>query len=66
MKNLRFCKNCKEYTLNDICINCKNKSILKYPPRFSPQDRYGKYRRILKMEKLGEKKNGLCNDKKDK
>jgi H/ACA ribonucleoprotein complex subunit 3 len=55
MKNLRFCNNCKEYTLELVCKKCKNKSISKYPPRFSPEDRYGKYRRILKrqiMEKL--------------
>jgi H/ACA ribonucleoprotein complex subunit 3 len=50
MKNLRFCNKCKEYTLELICKKCNNKSISKYPPRFSPEDRYGKYRRILKRQ----------------
>ena len=66
MKNLRFCSKCREYTLEIICNKCKNKSISKYPPRFSPQDRYGEYRRKLKKQNMGEKKNGLCYNKKNK
>ncbi len=54
MKNLRFCSKCNEYTLELICKRCKSKSISKYPPRFSPQDRYGNYRRKLKKQSLGE------------
>ena len=53
MSNLRYCKNCKEYTLEDICMKCNKKTISKYPPRFSPQDRYGKYRRELKKQEKG-------------
>lgn len=52
MSNLFYCKNCKEYTLDRICDECGGKTISRNPPRFSPQDHYGKYRRKLKkMEK---------------
>lgn len=54
MSILFFCKNCKVYTLDNICIKCKEKTISKYPPRFSPQDHYGKYRRKLKKLQKGE------------
>lgn len=52
MSNLFYCKNCKEYTLDEICDECGEKTISRNPHRFSPQDHYGKYRRKLKkMEK---------------
>ena len=54
MKKLRFCTNCNEYTLELNCSVCNMKSISKYPPKFSPQDKYGKYRRILKKQRSGE------------
>lgn len=34
--------------MDNICHRCKGKTIPKAPPRFSPQDHYGKYRRMLK------------------
>ena len=54
MVNLYYCKKCKIYTFDSICKNCKEKTISKNPPRFSPQDRYGIYRRKLKKLKKGE------------
>lgn len=54
MPNLLYCKNCKVYTLEIICKKCKKVTICKNPPRFSPQDHYGVYRRKLKkLEKSG-------------
>ena len=54
MSTLQYCKNCKLYTLSNICNKCKGKTISKNPPKFSPQDRYGEYRRKLKkLEKGG-------------
>ena len=55
MKNLRFCNHCNKYTLETKCNKCKNTTISKNPPRFSPEDRYGKYRRKLKKQNIGEK-----------
>ena len=53
MSNLHYCKKCNEYTLENICKKCKQKTISKNPPRFSPQDRYGSYRRKLKKLEKG-------------
>ncbi|MCD6223059.1 MAG: RNA-protein complex protein Nop10 [Thermoplasmata archaeon] len=47
---MKYCYKCKRYTLKDVCPVCGEKTIKKEPPRFSPQDRYGKYRRMLKKE----------------
>ena len=54
MPNLLYCKKCKTYTLETICNKCKNNTISKKPPRFSPEDHYGKYRRELKKQHKGE------------
>jgi H/ACA ribonucleoprotein complex subunit 3 len=44
---MKKCPNCKNYTLNTIC-QCGEKTITVKPPRYSPTDKYGKYRRMLK------------------
>lgn len=48
MSNTYYCKNCDNYTLGKKCKKCGKKTISKNPPKFSPQDHYGKYRRALK------------------
>jgi H/ACA ribonucleoprotein complex subunit 3 len=50
MSELFYCNNCKNYTLDKICPRCNNKSIMKKPAKFSPQDHYGRYRRELKRK----------------
>ncbi|HII08479.1 MAG TPA: RNA-protein complex protein Nop10 [Methanosphaera sp.] len=53
---MRRCNNCREYTLQDICPDCNEKTGVIFPARYSPQDKYGKYRRILKkQQEQGEK-----------
>ncbi len=47
------CKKCGRYTLEIICPSCGEATISPYPPRFSPGDRYGVYRRKLKLESMG-------------
>jgi H/ACA ribonucleoprotein complex subunit 3 len=50
MKSLLYlCRNCKKYTLATTC-QCGTATIQPAPPRFSPEDKYGKYRRLLKKE----------------
>ncbi len=46
-------KKCGEcgYTLEEECPNCDAGTFMPVPPRFSPQDPYGKYRRKLRKEK---------------
>ncbi|KXB02758.1 ribosome biogenesis protein [candidate division MSBL1 archaeon SCGC-AAA261G05] len=50
------CKECGSYTLKEVCPNCGGEVRGSHPPKFSPEDRYGKYRRRLKKEvmELGE------------
>jgi len=42
------CMDCGAYTLKDVCPKCQGKTATPHPPRFSPEDKYGKYRRQLK------------------
>jgi H/ACA ribonucleoprotein complex subunit 3 len=45
MKSLiKKCGKCNIYTLEDKCPKCGNDTISSLPPRFSPEDKYGKYR----------------------
>ena len=48
-----FCESCKKYTLNKECCGKKTSSIK--PPKFSLDDKYGKYRRQVKRKELEEK-----------
>ncbi len=48
MNKILYCKTCEKYTLEETCCICKKKTISNNPPKFSPQDHYGKYRRKLK------------------
>jgi len=46
---LRKCKSCGEYTLNQAsCPKCGGEVYIPVPPKFSPDDRYAKYRRMMK------------------
>jgi len=51
MSKLRKCVQCGRYTLKqDKCPYCGGPLKNPHPPRFSPEDRYGKYRRMLKYK----------------
>jgi len=53
MKNemkLLKCIKCNEYTLRETCPRCGVKTKNPRPAKFSPEDRYGKYRRMMKKE----------------
>ena len=41
------------YTLEKTCKVCKSKTITNKPAKYSPEDKYGHYRRLAKKE-LGE------------
>jgi len=48
---LRKCIKCERYTLNtDKCPYCGGAVRIPHPPKFSPHDRYLKYRMALKKE----------------
>ncbi len=52
---IKKCPSCKKYTLRESCERCGIKTINPTPPKFSPADPYGKYRRITKYGRSIEK-----------
>ena len=48
---IRKCKKCGRYTLKERCPECGAETVSAHPPRFSPEDKYGKYRRLIKFGK---------------
>jgi H/ACA ribonucleoprotein complex subunit 3 len=66
-KLLRKCAVCGRYTLKrDVCPYCGGKLTMPYPPKFSPTDKYGDYRRKYKIEKaeeLSDQRNVQAQDK---
>ncbi|MEM3000255.1 MAG: RNA-protein complex protein Nop10 [Candidatus Bathyarchaeia archaeon] len=49
---LRKCANCSRYTLKkEACPYCGGAVRIPHPPKFSPDDKYLKYRMALKEEK---------------
>lgn len=48
---IRKCCECGKYTLSERCPECKGNTFMPIPPRFSPEDPYGKYRRMLRRQK---------------
>jgi len=45
---IRKCEICGEYTLKDVCGRCGRATKNPMPPKFSPKDPYGEYRRMMK------------------
>ena len=41
---LRKCTKCKKYTLKDTCKECSDKTVSVHPAKFSPDDKYLRYR----------------------
>ncbi|TET24189.1 MAG: RNA-protein complex protein Nop10 [Candidatus Bathyarchaeum sp.] len=53
---LRKCVKCGKYTLNqESCSSCGGNLRIPHPAKFSPDDRYAKYRRA--MRGLGQNEN---------
>ncbi|HJJ29202.1 MAG TPA: RNA-protein complex protein Nop10 [Methanocorpusculum sp.] len=46
--HIRQCPIDKTYTLLDVCPVCGHASVSVHPAKYSPQDKYGRYRRLLK------------------
>jgi H/ACA ribonucleoprotein complex subunit 3 len=48
---LRKCEQCGSYTLKrSVCPYCGGGLKVPHPPKYSPDDKYFKYRMALKME----------------
>jgi len=45
---IKQCPKCKEYTLKNTCRECSQQTITPKPAKWSPEDKFGKYRRKAK------------------
>ncbi|UCD26942.1 MAG: RNA-protein complex protein Nop10 [Candidatus Bathyarchaeota archaeon] len=46
---LRKCVKCRKYTItHDGCPYCESKLRIPHPAKFSPEDRYARYRRAMR------------------
>jgi H/ACA ribonucleoprotein complex subunit 3 len=50
---LRKCGSCRSYTMMSTCPKCGGVTFMSMPAKYSPDDRYGEYRRRLKKELKG-------------
>jgi len=48
MEKIKKCLSCGKYMLKDFCEKCGGKAVNPKPPRYSPEDRFGEYRRRQK------------------
>lgn len=55
MKHIMVCPKCKVYSMKPECPKCSTKMVLAKPPKYSPQDKLGSYRREAKRKELEEK-----------
>ncbi|MBQ8373770.1 MAG: hypothetical protein IJX35_05635 [Candidatus Methanomethylophilaceae archaeon] len=46
--------NCGRYTLRSTCPSCSSQTHCPVPPKYSPEDRMGDYRRKAIIESYGE------------
>lgn len=49
MKHILKCLKCGKYTLKEKC-SCGGKAVSAKPAKYSPEDKFGKYRRLAKKE----------------
>ena len=49
MKKIKKCTSCRSYTMKDRCPSCGGETRIAHPPKFSPEDKYAKYRRIARF-----------------
>ncbi len=47
---LRKCPKCNTYTLKEVCPVCGTRTVSAHPPRYSPVDKYARYRRMAKIK----------------
>ena len=52
MRRIKRCGVCGKYTLGQEC--CGEGTRTAHPPRYSPQDKYAKYRRMERFGRVAE------------
>jgi H/ACA ribonucleoprotein complex subunit 3 len=48
MSEILKCSKCLEYTLKEKCSKCDSKCVTPKPAKWSPEDKYAKYRQEYK------------------
>jgi H/ACA ribonucleoprotein complex subunit 3 len=48
MTIIKKCPGCGKYTMKEKCPGCGSATKTPHPPKFSPEDRYGRYRRMAR------------------
>lgn len=48
---MRRCSDCRSYTMRDVCPACGGDAPLAHPARFSPDDKYARYRLASRYQK---------------
>jgi len=51
---IKKCDSCGTYTMKDACPKCGAATKHPHPPKFSPEDKYGKWRRMAKVKEIKE------------
>ncbi|MBN2423125.1 RNA-protein complex protein Nop10 [Candidatus Woesearchaeota archaeon] len=54
MKHILKCSKCNKYTLSEKCA-CNGKAVSPKPAKYSPEDKYGDYRRKVKRSEWEKK-----------
>jgi len=54
MRHILKCSSCGDYTLNEKC-RCGGMAVTPKPAKYTPEDKYGKYRREAKKDSLTKK-----------
>lgn len=55
MNRIRFCENCRIYTLEEKCKICGRETVIRAPIKYVKNDSISKYRREIKMKERLEK-----------
>ncbi len=50
MMRIRKCDKCTNYSMQKVCPKCGGATSIAKPPKYSPEDKYGSYRRQAKEE----------------
>ena len=49
---IRKCQKCEKYSLKEKCVNCNIQTNSSHPAKFSPDDKYVRYRIKDKFEEI--------------
>jgi len=50
-RHIFYCKACDAFTMEESCPKCKGKTESTIPAKFSPEDKWGKYRQMAKRDR---------------